>query len=76
VPIRKEAGLFPGRRVLLVDDWVETGSQAALARSLIEDCRAAFAGVAAIVDQLPQARASERVRVHGLVPAALLDSDP
>ena len=80
VAIRKEAGLFPGEkllrttsadyrgnrsqlrlqrasltpddRVLLVDDWFETGSQALAAKALIEAAGASFAGASVIVDQL------------------------
>jgi adenine phosphoribosyltransferase len=36
-------------RVLLVDDWIETGSQALAVRALIEGTGAAFAGLAVIV---------------------------
>ena len=39
-------------RVLLVDDWFETGSQALTARSLIESAGAVFVGASVIVDQL------------------------
>lgn len=38
-------------RVLLVDDWVETGSQALTARRLIEECGAGWAGLTLLVDQ-------------------------
>jgi adenine phosphoribosyltransferase len=38
--------------VLLVDDWAETGSQAAGAKALIEDCGATYAGVSLLVDEL------------------------
>lgn len=68
----QRAALAAGDRVLLVDDWIETGSQAAGARSLIEECGAVFLGVAAIVDQLPPDRHEHLVRVHALVPAARL----
>lgn len=39
-------------RVLLVDDWFETGSQALTAKSLIEAAGAALVGASVIVDQL------------------------
>jgi adenine phosphoribosyltransferase len=58
--------------VLLVDDWIETGSQAAGARTLIEACGATFLGVAAIVDQLPPERRAPLLCVHTLIPEALL----
>jgi len=40
-------------RVLLVDDWVETGSQALTARALVEEAGAEFVGASVIVDELP-----------------------
>jgi adenine phosphoribosyltransferase len=42
-----------GERVLLVDDWAETGSKALTARRLIEACGGAYAGLSLLVDQLP-----------------------
>jgi adenine phosphoribosyltransferase len=41
-----------GDRVLLVDDWAETGSQALAARALLEDCGAEWVGLSLLVDQL------------------------
>jgi adenine phosphoribosyltransferase len=43
----------PGDRILLVDDWAETGSKALTARSLIEDCDGVYVGLSLLVDQLP-----------------------
>ena len=37
--------------VLLVDDWIETGSQALAARKLIEECGGRWAGLSVLVDQ-------------------------
>ena len=62
-------------RVLLVDDRAETGAQAAGARTLVEECGAAFLGVAAIVDQLPPERRDALPHVHTLLPKALLGDD-
>lgn len=51
--------LGPGVRVALVDDWVETGSQAIAARQLIEETGADLVNVTVIVDEAsPDARAS------------------
>jgi adenine phosphoribosyltransferase len=61
--------------VLLVDDWIETGSQAAGARALVEECGATFLGVAAVVDQLPHDRRERLVHVHTLLPRELLGDD-
>lgn len=45
------ASLSPHDRVLLVDDWCETGSQAHAARSLIERTGATFVGLSCVVDE-------------------------
>ncbi len=71
----QRAALTAGDRVLLVDDWLETGSQATGARTLIEACGATFLGVAAIVDQLPPDRRRQLLHVHTLLPKALLGDD-
>lgn len=42
-----------GERVLIVDDWAETGSKALTARRLIEQCGGVYAGLSLLVDQLP-----------------------
>jgi adenine phosphoribosyltransferase len=42
-----------GERVLIVDDWAETGSKALTARRLIEECGGVYAGLSLLVDQLP-----------------------
>jgi adenine phosphoribosyltransferase len=57
----QRAALTCGDRVLVVDDWAERGSQALTARSLIEDCGAAYVGLSLLVDQLPEAT---RKRLH------------
>jgi adenine phosphoribosyltransferase len=48
----QRASLNPGDRVLLVDDWIETGSQAMAARELIIAQNAHLKGCAVIVDQM------------------------
>jgi len=95
VPIRKEAGLFPGEKVVvqagrdyrgnqptlrmqraavrpgdavvLVDDWIETGSQALAAKQLIEDCGATLVGVTTVVTQATDAILDSLGRTHALV---------
>lgn len=39
-----------GQRVVLVDDWVETGSQALATAALVERCGARLVGIAVVVD--------------------------
>jgi adenine phosphoribosyltransferase len=69
--------------VLLVDDWIETGSQALAARALIEGNGASFAGLAVIVRDGTSPAVLERLRpAHLLVdaeafgPADALPSEP
>jgi adenine phosphoribosyltransferase len=45
--------VVPGERVLVVDDWAETGSKAVTARALIEECGGVYVGLSLLVDQLP-----------------------
>jgi len=47
-----------GQRVVLVDDWIETGSQALAVAELVTDAGADLVGVAVVVDEAsPAARA-------------------
>jgi adenine phosphoribosyltransferase len=71
----QRAALGAGDRVLLVDDWIETGSQAGAARALVDECGATFLGLAAIVDQAPPDPGAPRMHVHALVPRELLGAD-
>jgi adenine phosphoribosyltransferase len=55
-------------RVLLVDDWCETGSQALTARELIEGSGSMFVGISVIVDQLAPPMRARLSRFEALVP--------
>lgn len=66
----QRAAVTPADRVLIVDDWFETGSQALAAKALIEEAGATFVGASVIVDQLP---AEVRLELHTF--AALVHSD-
>jgi adenine phosphoribosyltransferase len=58
--LRLQAGALRHQdRVLLVDDWIEVGSQAAAAKGLVEQARATFVGTSVIVNQLPAADANQ-----------------
>jgi adenine phosphoribosyltransferase len=48
----QRAAIRPGDRVLLVDDWAETGSQAVAAKQLIDECGGTYLGLSLLVDQL------------------------
>jgi adenine phosphoribosyltransferase len=56
-------------RVLLIDDWFETGSQAKAAKQLIEACGARLLGAAVIVDQLSEDARPLLGRIHALLRA-------
>jgi adenine phosphoribosyltransferase len=45
--------IAPDDRVLVVDDWAETGSKAITTRRLIEECAGSYVGLSLLVDQLP-----------------------
>ena len=63
------AGLLPaGSRVLLTDEWIETGAQAAAAAELVERQRGQVIGIATInMDDQPTTRALRaRYRCHAL----------
>lgn len=44
--------LSPADRVVLVDDWIDTGGQASGARALVDKAEAGWLGVAVVVDAL------------------------
>ncbi|WBB55859.1 phosphoribosyltransferase family protein [Verrucosispora sp. WMMD573] len=56
-------------RVLLVDDWIETGNQALTARQLVEQCGSTWVGCSVLVDQLRDDRRSALGTVMSLVRA-------
>jgi adenine phosphoribosyltransferase len=54
-------------RVLIVDEWVETGSQASAAIELILRCGADLVGTSAVVDDVGEGSIRERLRLVGVV---------
>ena len=65
--------LSGGDSVLLVDDWIETGSQALGARSLIEGTGARYAGLAVVVRDGTSIEVQERLQpLHVLLDAEAL----
>jgi adenine phosphoribosyltransferase len=68
--------LAPGDSVLLVDDWIETGSQAAAVRALAEERGARWAGCSVVVDQLAPDRRAALGPVRAILAAADLPPDP
>jgi adenine phosphoribosyltransferase len=69
----QRAALSGGERVGLVDDWFETGSQGMIARELLEQAGASYAGSSIIVNQLPQERRDALAPCHALVEASELN---
>lgn len=67
--------LGEGDRVLLVDDWIETGAQAATVRAIVEECGAAWAGCSVLVDQLTDERRACIGPVRSVLLAADLPAD-
>ncbi|MEU4803800.1 phosphoribosyltransferase family protein [Actinosynnema sp. NPDC023587] len=63
----QRASLGPADRVLFVDDWVETGSQARGVRGLVEDAGGRWVGCAVVVDQTSAASREALGGVHALV---------
>lgn len=61
------AALQPGDRVILADDWIETGNQAMAIKTLVQRAGADFAGVACIVNQTAAERRDELAYFHGLI---------
>jgi adenine phosphoribosyltransferase len=56
-------------RVLIVDEWVETGSHAMAAWRLIEQCGATPVGTAAVIDDVRNAEVRASLRLCGLLRA-------
>ncbi len=56
-----------GDRVLFVDDWMETGGQAAGAHLLVEDAGATWIGAATVVDGLRSNQVRRRLNVRSLL---------
>jgi adenine phosphoribosyltransferase len=67
--------LVPGDRVLTVDDWFETGSQALAAKSLIEASGAHFVGASVIVDELDPGVRARLAQFHALIHRDVLGED-
>lgn len=57
----------PADRVLMVDDWADTGATARTARALVEDCGAGWIGAACIVDGLTDPRLRHDLPLRSLL---------
>ncbi|MEU4606788.1 phosphoribosyltransferase family protein [Kribbella sp. NPDC023972] len=56
-----------GDRVLMVDDWADTGATALAARALVHDCDAHWIGAACIVDALTNAHLRHDLPLRTLI---------
>ncbi|WP_037362160.1 phosphoribosyltransferase family protein [Amycolatopsis orientalis] len=68
----QRAALSNRDRVLLADDWIETGSQALAVRDLVAEAGAELVGCAVLVDQLDPEMRPRLGRLHALLTAAEL----
>lgn len=68
--------LGPRERVLLVDDWAESGSQALATRELVEECGAHWLGASLLVDQLQDDIRERLAPVASVVLARQLPPNP
>jgi adenine phosphoribosyltransferase len=64
--------LGPEDRVVLVDDWSETGAQAVAARRLIEGTGATLVGMSIVIDDLSDEAREHLGRLHALLRADAL----
>jgi adenine phosphoribosyltransferase len=72
----QRAAVTRSDRVLLVDDWAETGSQAVAARALVEECGGTWAGISLLVDQLQEEVRDRLAPVSAVVLAEQLPQNP
>jgi adenine phosphoribosyltransferase len=68
----QRGALGPEDRVVLVDDWLETGSQALASRALIEETGATLVGMSIVVDDLSEDVRGRLGRLHALLRADAL----
>ncbi|MEI5102843.1 phosphoribosyltransferase family protein [Streptomyces sp. PmtG] len=65
----QRSSLGPADRVLLIDDWMETGSQAAAVKSMAEECGSTWVGCSVIIDQFTDSSENTLGTVRGLLTA-------
>jgi adenine phosphoribosyltransferase len=59
--------LTPADRVVLVDDWIDTGGQALGVQVLVGDAEAAWLGTAVVVDALSSNQVRRQLKVRSLL---------
>lgn len=68
--------LGSGDRVVLVDDWAETGAQATAVAGMVRDVGAELVGLSIMVDELAEEVRSQLPPVHSLLTGAELPDWP
>ena len=68
----QRAAIAPSDRVIIVDDWLETGSQALAAIAMLKELGATFVGCSIITDQLTDATRTKIGPVWSIVTAGEL----
>jgi adenine phosphoribosyltransferase len=71
----QRSAITAGDRVVLVDDWVQTGTQAMTVKALIEDSGARWLGCSVLVDELCAEAREELAPVHCVLTADQLPAD-
>jgi adenine phosphoribosyltransferase len=72
----QRSAVAEGDRILLVDDWIETGNQALTVKALIEQCGGSWLGCSVLVDQLgASATRAALGPVHAVLDASELPAD-
>jgi adenine phosphoribosyltransferase len=59
--------LLPGQRVVLIDDWIETGSQAMASAQIVSACGAELTAIAVIIDETSETSRARLPPIHALV---------
>jgi adenine phosphoribosyltransferase len=67
--------LHSGDVIVLVDDWIETGSQASAARQLAEQAGASWAGCVVVIDESSEETLQAVGPIRSLVPGSLLPQE-
>lgn len=72
---RMRSTMGPGDRIVLVDDWIERGNRARVARALVERTGAAWLGTVVVVDDTDAETREDVSPFRSLVRSSELGSD-
>lgn len=72
----QRSSVSAGDRLVLVDDWIETGSQLRATRDLLDGCAAELVAYSVIVDDLAGELRTELGRGHAIIRSGELPDDP